>query len=455
VQPGRAQLLLLLIPASAGIGVVMLVAAGAVARPVPLLVALVLVQALALAAGLALLARRQAMAQAAPGEADRRAEAEARRRVEVLRRDMLAIAAHEVRTPLGGIVGLLDLVLEQPGLNQAARLDTMAARQAAADLMVVLRDLIEVPGAAPQPLADLPFRVDTLMAEVATLLRARATQQGDRLSVAIAAGTHPSWRGDPPRIRQILINMVVNAIRFTEGGEVRIEARETAAGALELRVSDTGRGIAPDRLGALFQRFQDSEGGTGLGLSICRDLAGRMGGGIEVQSAPGHGSGFTVTLPLRQAAESEMPPPSSTLPPPRIAPPRPGPPVLVVDDVPVNRRLLTTLLERAGLAHDQAGDAEAALALLRARPFAAVLMDLEMPGIDGLAATRLLRALPGPAGRLPVLAVTAHDDPAARAAARAAGMDGYLVKPVALAELVQALDAALRDRSSGLQPPHG
>ncbi|MBU8544735.1 MULTISPECIES: ATP-binding response regulator [Roseomonadaceae] len=453
MQPGRAQLLLLLIPAVAGIGVAVLVVAGVVARPVPALVALVLVQALA--AVLVVLLRRRV---AAPDDADRRAEAEARRRVEVLRRDMLAIAAHEVRTPLGGIVGLLDLVLEQPGLNQAGRLDAAAARQAAADLMVVLRDLIEVPGAAPQPLADQPFRVDALMAEVAALLRARATQQGDRLSVAVAAGTHPTWRGDPPRIRQILINMVVNAIRFTEGGEVRIEARETAAGALELRVSDTGRGIAPDRLDALFQRFQDSDGGTGLGLSICRDLAARMGGGIEVQSAPGHGSGFTVTLPLRQATESEMPPPPpppTTPAAPRSAPPKPGLPVLVVDDVAVNRRLLTTLLDRAGLAHEQAGDAEAALALLRARPFAAVLMDLEMPGVDGLAATRLLRALPGPAGRLPVLAVTAHDDPATRAAARAAGMDGYLVKPVALAELVAALDAASRDRSSGLQPPHG
>ncbi|MGX9966383.1 ATP-binding protein [Roseomonas sp. F4] len=456
-SPGPAWLLLLL-PTVAGLGVVGLTAAGWVEEPVPALVLVVLAQAVSVALLLLVCWRRMRQAARAVAAADEHAASEAMRRAADLRRDMLATAAHEVRTPLSGMVGLIDMVLDQPGLPAAARADASAARQAASDLMVVLRDLIEVPGAAAQPLAAQPFRVDELMTEVVALLRARATQRGDRLAMAVAAGTHPAWRGDPPRIRQILINMVVNAIRFTEGGEVRIEARETVSGALELRVSDTGRGIAPDRMGSLFDRFQDSEGGTGLGLSICRDLVARMGGAIEARSAPGHGTGFTVTLPLPQVSEAELPPsvaPAAFLPVRGVTAPRGVAPVLVVDDVEVNRRLLGSVLERAGYAFEPAADADAALALLRTRPFSAVLMDLEMPGTDGLAALRRLRALPDPAGRLPVLAVTAHDDATVRAATLAAGMDGYLVKPVQLAELIQALDAVLPNRSAGLQPPHG
>ena len=230
-----------------------------------------------------------------------RAEAarqEAARHAAKLRADMLATAAHEVRTPLAGILGLLDLVLGGPSLPRAVRGDAVAARQAAADLMLLLRDLIEVPGEESAPIASIPFRIDETMEQVVALLRARAAAQGNRLSIAVATGTHPAWLGDPARIRQILTNLTANAIRFTEAGEVRIEARETAAGALELSVSDTGAGIPADRMATLFDRFQRSEEGTGLGLSICRDLAARMGGTIGVTSAPGRGSVFAVTLPL-------------------------------------------------------------------------------------------------------------------------------------------------------------
>ncbi|WP_439599290.1 hybrid sensor histidine kinase/response regulator [Falsiroseomonas sp.] len=446
-RPARA---LLLLPAAAALGVVALAVAGPWPGEdsAPILAGLLLLQAAA-ALGAAWAWRRSARQAAADlAECTRRAEAEAQRQADGLRTQILSTAAHEVRTPLSGIVGLLELVLEQPGLPAAARVDVAASRQAALDLMTVLRDLIEVPGAALPPLADLPFRVDELMEQVVALLRARATARGNRLAVAVAAGTPPAWRGDPPRIRQILTNMVANAIRFTEGGEVRIEARQNAQGALELSVSDTGRGIAAERVATLFDRFQDSDGGTGLGLSICRDLAARMGGRIEVQSAPGRGSSFTVTLPLPQVAEALVPaapaPPDA---PPSPTPARPGPPVLVVDDVPVNRRLLGTLLARAGYAHEEAADAATALAMMQTRPYAAVLMDLHMPGIDGLEATRRLRALPGPAGRLPVLAVTAQAEAQGRQAAQAAGMDAYLVKPVAMAELARALEEAVRGRA--------
>ncbi len=368
--------------------------------------------------------------------------------------ETMAIVAHEIRTPLGGLHGLLDLLLSMPELPRAARADAAAARQASADLLALLRELIEVPGRPVPPAVLIPFRIDEVMEQVVALLRARALARATRLSTAIAFGTPAAWVGEPARLRQILTNLAVNAITFTEGGEVRLEAREAATGALELRVSDTGRGIPPERMATLFDRFQPSETGTGLGLSICRDLTSHMGGSIEVQSTPGRGTIFTVTLPLRQVPADQV---AGILPSVLPAPASLGagtdarPAVLVVDDVPVNRRLLAAMLERMGYAHDEAGGGEAALAMLQARPYAAVLMDLQMPGMDGIEATRLMRTLPGPAGRLPVVAVTAQDSAECRGSAANAGMDGYLVKPVSLDELATTL-RSLTQRSAPVPP---
>ena len=358
--------------------------------------------------------------------------------------EMLAIAAHEVRTPLSGVLGLLDLVLSSPSLPPVARQDAGAARHAAADLMLLLRDMIEAPdGTRP----DAVFRIDEAMEQVVALLRGRAALQGTTLATAVATGTPAAWIGDPLRLRQILINLVANAIRFTVGGVVRIEARAGAGQGLEVAVSDTGRGIAPERMPTMFDRFQASEGGTGLGLSICRDLATRMGGSLQVSSTPGRGSVFTLALPLRQVSlEGAAPPvpgPLRAVPPaasrPAAGPSSLGPPVLVVDDVAVNRRLLGTVLERAGHAQLGAASGEEALQMLQQRPWRAVLLDLQMPEMDGFEVARRIRALPGAAGRVPVLAVTAQDTPESRAAATAAGMNGYLLKPVGLAELEAAL----------------
>lgn len=369
---------------------------------------------------------------------------------------LLATAAHEIRTPLAGVIGLLDLVLAAQ-LPRGARTDALAARQAADDLAMLLRDLIEVPAGTAAPQAAEPFRIDEVMEQVVGLLRARASVQDNHLATAVAAGTPPAWIGDSARLRQILTNLVANALRFTSGGEVRIEARENAAGALELSVSDTGKGMAPERLDQLFHRFGVSEGGTGLGLAICRELAARMGGAIAVRSAPGRGTVFTVTLPLPHAPaeppEVAPPPPRRRVPEP-VAPPAPAGalPVLVVDDVPVNRRLLGVMLERLGLPFEEAESAAAALAKATTRRYAAVLMDLEMPEVDGLEATRRLRALPGEAGRVLVIAVTAHAGEALRAATAAAGMNGHLVKPVGAAELAAELTRIARDRQD-LSPP--
>lgn len=462
--------LLLLVPALAALSVVMADWVWRVDQRLLLTLfgGLALCQLTAAALVLRGVRRRDAAAREAAAAS---AEAIAARNALVHRQsEMLAIAAHEVRTPLGGVLGLLDLVLASPSLPPVARQDAGAARQAAGDLMLLLRDMIEAPADA-RP--DELFRIDDLMEQVVALLRGRAAQQGTTLATAVAPGTPPAWIGDPLRLRQILTNLVANAIRFTVGGVVRIEAREGPARGLEVAVSDTGKGIAPERLAKMFDRFQPSEGGTGLGLSICRDLAARMGGTVTVNSAPGRGSLFSVALPLRQVPPAEVagvhPAPARLTQDParltedpaglvqvparltqadaRLAPapamplPIGGLPVLVVDDVAANRRLLGVVLERAGHAHQGAASAVEALQMLAAGPYRAVLMDLQMPGMDGFEATRRIRALPGAAGSVPVLAVTAQDSLESRAAATASGMNGYLPKPVGLAELA----AALRD----------
>ena len=476
--------LLLLVPALAALSVVMADWVWRVDQRLLLTLfgGLALCQLTAAALVLRGVRRRDAAAREAAAAS---AEAIAARNALVHRQsEMLAIAAHEVRTPLGGVLGLLDLVLASPSLPPVARQDAGAARQAAGDLMLLLRDMIEAPADA-RP--DELFRIDDLMEQVVALLRGRAAQQGTTLATAVAPGTPPAWIGDPLRLRQILTNLVANAIRFTVGGVVRIEAREGPARGLEVAVSDTGKGIAPERLAKMFDRFQPSEGGTGLGLSICRDLAARMGGTVTVNSAPGRGSLFSVALPLRQVPPAEVagvhPAPARLTEVParltenparltqdparltedparlvqaparltqadaRLAPapamplPIGGLPVLVVDDVAANRRLLGVVLERAGHAHQGAASAVEALQMLAAGPYRAVLMDLQMPGMDGFEATRRIRALPGAAGSVPVLAVTAQDSLESRAAATASGMNGYLPKPVGLADLA----AALRD----------
>jgi signal transduction histidine kinase/CheY-like chemotaxis protein len=442
------RFLLLMSPALAAVAVMAMDLV--VGLPHEVCTVLLLTLALAQAAVTSVAVRRWQERDIAAATAARLADEAATTRERLMRQqaEMLAVAAHEIRTPLGGVLGLLDLLLSSSGLNRAARADAAVARQAAADLMLLLRDLIEVPGGGAAAPASEPFRIDEVMEQVVALLRARAAERGTRLATAVALGTAPTWRGDSTRIRQVLTNLAANAIRATEGGEVRLEARETPQGALELNVSDTGAGIAADRLSRMFERFQPSEGGAGLGLSICRDIAGRMGGSISVTSAPGRGSAFTVMLPLPRIETPDLPGvlPAPLVPPPHAehgAAPQPGQIVLVVDDVAVNRRLLGMLLARAGYGHEGAGGGEQALAMLRARPYAAVLMDVQMPGLDGFETTRLIRALPGPTGRLPVLAVTAQDQDGARATAAAAGMNGYLIKPVSLDDLSAALASAL------------
>lgn len=446
--PLQPRLLLLTILGPAAAGALALVVPPLPGLPalgaLPILAAVVAIQCGIAVAAAALHARRQREAAAERELRDAAARRAAAEEAERSRARLIATAAHEIRTPLNGIAALLEGSLAAPALPREARDTTEKAIEGVRDLVQLLRDLVEMPDGEHLPLLTRPFRLDEALRDVVKLLSARASGAGLELSLVIAPGTSPGWRGDAGRLRQILVQLVANGLRATTRGGVKVEAAETAHGLLEIRVTDTGRGIPAERIGRLFEPLGGPEGGSSLGLAVCRDLVRRMGGDIAVASTVGHGSVFTVTLPLAKASEGDieaveiLPAPA----PRRALPASSAGTVLVVDDVAVNRRLLGTVLTRIGFAIEEAANGETALALLAAGTYVAVLMDVEMPGMDGLETTRRLRALPGPAARLPVIAVTAHRSQEGEAACRAAGMDHYLVKPVAAADLSAILSRA-------------
>ena len=349
-----------------------------------------------------------------------------------------ATAIEGLRRPVGAVLGLLDLLLASSGLSRAARADVQAARMGAADLALLLRDMAQ---SGPQTAALAPVRIDETIEQVAALLRGSAAQAGTRLSTAIALGTHATWRGDSMRLRILLTHLAEAAIEATPGGEVRLEARQTGQGGLELIVADTGSGLTEDQQSHLF----DAAGGAeaGRALAMCRDLATGLGAILRVSSAIGRGTAIALTLPWPRIEEPPPAAPQSAPPAATQSVPPQRPRVLVVDDVPVNRRLLRALLERADCLVQEAEGGTMALAALAGGRFDVVLMDIYMPGMEGLEATRRIRAMPGAASRVPVLMVTSEDDPDTRIAARAAGAQGFLVKPVSLEDLTAALAEVL------------
>jgi hypothetical protein len=264
----------------------------------------------------------------------------------------------------------------------------------------------------------------------------------------VAPEVPQTLRADGKRLKQILFNLLGNAIKFTPGGEVRLEVavRPAAGGAperLALQVSDTGIGMDAATLARLFQRFSQGDasiqrryGGTGLGLEISRSLARLMGGDIEVDSAPGQGSRFTVTIALeRVQALAEAAPPPSTAPVPAAL----SAEVLVTDDHPVNRSLMQAILQHLGHRVHLCENGAEAVEWLRQHRCDLVLMDVHMPVMDGLAATRAIRALPPPACDVPVIALTADAFDAARQRALEAGMNDFITKPVQVPVVVEVL----------------
>ena len=359
--------------------------------------------------------------------------------------EFLANMSHEIRTPMNVVVGLSNLLAMTKPLTarQTEFLDTL--RSSAASLLDLINDLLDVARieAASASLQTAPFSLDDLVRETVAMLDVRAREKALRIVTRLDCPAGRIHVGDVGRIRQIVVNLLGNAIKFTERGQVTVSVHCTADGdghtdEVALTISDTGIGIAADKIDAVFEKFVQADssinrryGGSGLGLAITRNLVEAMGGTITVDSRPDEGSCFTVTLPLPRAA-ADMPPTgvssARTLALHRAADLAP---VLLVEDHEPNILVAESLLEGLGYPVTVARSGLEALDLFKANTYGAVLMDVQMPGLSGLETTHLIRQHEKHTGALPtpIIGVTAHATAADRNQCLDAGMDDYLSKP--------------------------
>ncbi len=363
----------------------------------------------------------------------------------------LAAMSHEIRTPMNGVLGMLE-VLERapPGAAQSRAIAVM--RESAGQLLRIIDDLLDFSKieAGRLELESLPFSLRGLVDGAVDTLAVQARQKGLHLFADPPATGPDMVAGDPVRVRQILFNLVGNAIKFTAQGFVRIRCATRAEGpqvAVDIMVEDSGVGMTAEQLGRLFQPFAQADssttrryGGTGLGLSIVRRLARLMGGDVTVESEPGRGSRFRVTLWLD--ATIALPEAAVAAPASIAGPEGETPRILVVDDHPVNREVLARQLELLGCQADLAEDGAQGLEMWRAGRHRLALVDLHMPVMDGLDLARAIRreeAADPARGRSALIAVTANALKGEDERCYQAGMDGFLPKPLALDQLAKAL----------------
>jgi signal transduction histidine kinase/CheY-like chemotaxis protein/HPt (histidine-containing phosphotransfer) domain-containing protein len=370
----------------------------------------------------------------------------------------LATMSHEIRTPMNGVLGMIE-VLERQGLTKDQRRIIVTMRESAQTLLRIIDDVLDFSKieAGRLELEATPFSLSGLVEGVLDTFRPQVLAKGLTLDAEIDAGSQDALVGDPTRVRQILFNLLSNAIKFTDRGGVRVRAGTLPLGGgstrATLAVADTGIGLGAEQLARLFQPFVQADssttrqfGGTGLGLSIVQRLAQAMGGDVAVESAPGAGSTFTVTLTLHAAPADS---PLKTLLKPAARPsarvaarPSEGPRVLVVEDHPVNREVLVLQLKLLGIAADSAENGVDALAAWARGRYAAVLADIHMPHMDGHELARRLRTAEADRGaaRTPIVAVTANAIKGEEERCLASGMDAYLVKPVSIEQLRATLE---------------
>jgi signal transduction histidine kinase/CheY-like chemotaxis protein len=366
----------------------------------------------------------------------------------------LATMSHEIRTPMTAVIGFADLLATTP-LSPEQREHVEQIRSSGQALLTLINDILDFSkiGAGKLTLECRPFAPHRTVDEAAALFNALAAAKHLRLSVALDPSLPPVILGDAVRLRQILVNLLGNAVKFTERGEISLtgSARLCGDGYHEIRfaVRDTGPGIPKEDQSRIFESFSQADasinrthGGTGLGLAISRSLAEQMGGKMEVVSEPGCGSTFHFTIRARAAEQKCLAPafPESLdacgagLPPLRT---------MVVDDNPLNRRLLGTILQRLGIRATVAASGAEALENLSRASFDVIFMDVQMPVVDGLETTRRIRAGMPPDAQPRIVAITAGAFDEDRADCLAAGMDDYLTKPINVGELVKALRRAV------------
>jgi signal transduction histidine kinase/ActR/RegA family two-component response regulator len=370
------------------------------------------------------------------------------KRASLAKSDFLANMSHEIRTPMNGIIGMTDLALDTSSDEERQEYLEIVKRSAQA-LLAIINDILDFSKieAGKIQIEQVAFNLRQTVNDCVQILRARADEKDLQIHVVVDEQTPPMVLGDPTRLRQVLINLMGNAIKFTKHGQitVRIETLAVVGAPAQLKftVQDTGIGIALDKLEKIFEAFAQADisttrhyGGTGLGLTITQRLVQLMGGHLRVSSQLGVGSAFDFELPFQLPTAMDARPAD----PEQALKPVPSLSILVVEDHPINQLLASKMLKQWGHRVSLANNGQEALDLLsqHAEPFDLVLMDMQMPVMDGLEATAKIRQMP-PFRDLPIFAMTANAMLGDRELCLEAGMNDYLSKPILAKDLEDKL----------------
>ncbi len=374
-------------------------------------------------------------------------------RLQKTKEQFMANISHEIRTPINGIAGMIDLLSQNPP-EEDRKAYLNAIRHSAENLKVIINDLLDLSAIESGKLKfeKIPFNAAELIQNLAQTFTYQVREKRLEFNVQIAPEVNRMIIGDPARLNQIITNLVSNAVKFTHRGSITVTANilraNTRKCVLKVSVKDTGVGIPADKLQTIFESFSQADasvtrryGGTGLGLAIARQLAELQKGTITVQSTVHVGSEFIVSIPYLCSEKTRIALPHTTL---KLQQPAPGLRVLLVEDNEINRLYAETLLKSWSCITDTADNGLMAVEKIKSGEYDAVLMDVQMPVMDGYESTQTIRQLPGKSGSVPIIALTANATKADLEKCMAAGMNAYLPKPFTREDLYRVLFVELK-----------